>query len=604
VTSRFPALAYVALTFGIAVSALSLYGLLRDVREEALVAQSSGRDDMVWYAAQYRFELAAVIDALQRYREGHVGTPTQEVQDRFDVLWSRLEGARHGTLGRVYLGLEGASGVVEDALETLRELESDVYSLRDAEGARVQAAIDRLRDLEPAFHGLLMSTLERRQHESVERAVRQTARTSRIGHLLVGVLVFSAALAALLVFERRKVERLRGDLERRFVRRTAQLRESEQRYRLLVENAPEAIVVHDVGRGALVDANANAEALFGFERAQILGRSPAELSPATQPDGRSSVEAARAYIEQALRGETPVFEWIHLAAGGREVPCEVRLVRMPAGDAIHVRGSLTDISGRRRTERELARHREQLEERVAERTRELVAAQRELVRNERLVAVGELIGTVSHELRNPLGTISASFATLRSRFQGEDERTERIFERIARNIARCDRIIHELLDYARMQDLSLESVDVDRWLRSVTDELEVPRGVSLRLSLQSGRRARLDPERLRQAVLNLLQNAFQSVVECDDGSASNEVHLIASAAPGWLEIRIADSGPGVAEDARERIFEPLFSTRSFGVGLGLPLVRRIAEQHGGGVELERGSGTVFVLRLPLDAGDD
>ena len=147
---------------------------------------------------------------------------------------------------------------------------------------------------------------------------------------------------------------------------------------------------------------------------ELIGAAPAQLSPPVQPDGRPSAEAARDYIERALQGETPSFEWVHTKGNGEDVPCEIRLVAMPAGDHMHVRGSLVDISERRRSERELAQYRDRLEALVEERSAELVMAQRELLRSERLAAIGELTGTVSHELRNPLGTISTSFGLLRS----------------------------------------------------------------------------------------------------------------------------------------------------------------------------------------------
>src|SRR5690242_20314470 len=102
------------------------------------------------------------------------------------------------------------------------------------------------------------------------------------------------------------------------------MRESAARYRLLVDHAPEAIVVLDVDTGRFTDANDKAEKLFGLERARLLERGPIQMSPPQQPDGAPSQQRALAFIQQALEGEVPVFEWAHCDAAGREIMCEVR----------------------------------------------------------------------------------------------------------------------------------------------------------------------------------------------------------------------------------------------------------------------------------------
>ena len=129
------------------------------------------------------------------------------------------------------------------------------------------------------------------------------------------------------------------------------IRESAARYQLLVDHAPEAIVVLDVDSGRFVDANDNAQRFFGLERSRLLAVGPIELSPPVQPDGAPSEQRARAYIQQALDGAVPVFEWAHYDGAGGEIMCEVRLVRLPSGNRRLVRGSIADISERKRSER-------------------------------------------------------------------------------------------------------------------------------------------------------------------------------------------------------------------------------------------------------------
>ncbi|MEO7775513.1 MAG: EAL domain-containing protein [Steroidobacteraceae bacterium] len=141
---------------------------------------------------------------------------------------------------------------------------------------------------------------------------------------------------------------VRDTTERRQAEQT--LRDSEARYRTLVDNAPEAIVVYDAELLRFVDVNDNAARFFNIDRERLLQRGPADFSPPTQPDGRPSGAAVAVAIRRALEGEPQVFEWLHVDANGMELPCEVRLVRLPNSTRRLVRGSLTNISERKRDE--------------------------------------------------------------------------------------------------------------------------------------------------------------------------------------------------------------------------------------------------------------
>lgn len=131
------------------------------------------------------------------------------------------------------------------------------------------------------------------------------------------------------------------------------IRSSEARYRTLIEAAPEAIVVLDVERRKFVDANTEAAKLFGLSRDRMLEHGPMELSPELQPDGRRSSDAGAGYIQAAAAGAQPKFEWTHRTAAGVDVPCEVRLVRLPDPDRVLVRGSIADITERKRAQERL-----------------------------------------------------------------------------------------------------------------------------------------------------------------------------------------------------------------------------------------------------------
>ncbi len=126
------------------------------------------------------------------------------------------------------------------------------------------------------------------------------------------------------------------------------LKENEERYRALVENAPEAIVVLDVQSNRFIDGNENACQLFNLSRKRLLSIGPQAISPRMQPDGTPSFGVRRGFIERALNGEHPVFEWVHKDFQGREFPCEVRFSQLPSEDRQLVRVSITDITERKR----------------------------------------------------------------------------------------------------------------------------------------------------------------------------------------------------------------------------------------------------------------
>ena len=128
------------------------------------------------------------------------------------------------------------------------------------------------------------------------------------------------------------------------------LRENEERYRALVEYAPEAIIVFDVDENRFIDANDNACLLFNLSRARLLTIGPEAISPKTQPDGSPSFGVRRGYIDAALAGDHPTFEWLHKDSSGRRIPCEVRFSRLPSGERRLIRVSITDIEDRKRNE--------------------------------------------------------------------------------------------------------------------------------------------------------------------------------------------------------------------------------------------------------------
>jgi signal transduction histidine kinase len=228
----------------------------------------------------------------------------------------------------------------------------------------------------------------------------------------------------------------------------------------------------------------------------------------------------------------------------------------------------------------------------------------QLTRQERLATLGQLAGTVSHELRNPLGVIRNSLFTLRDCVDaGNTSSAVKIVDRIERNVARCDMIVSDLLDFARSGEIKRSTVDIDGWLAGTLDEHVVSAGIALRRELRFGGELALDRDRFRQVLVNLLDNAIQAFDDpawLPTGPRERTITVRSEAAGPYFQLSVVDTGPGIPPSTLPKIFEPLFTTKSFGVGLGLPMVRQIVQQHGGSIDVtsDVGKGTTVVIRIP------
>jgi two-component system sensor histidine kinase HydH len=218
-------------------------------------------------------------------------------------------------------------------------------------------------------------------------------------------------------------------------------------------------------------------------------------------------------------------------------------------------------------------------------------------RSERLATFGQLIGSIGHELRNPLGVMESSLYILDQRVEA-DERAKKHVLRIREQVRVANGIVSALLDMIRDRPLSWAEVRIAELMDDVLASVTVPLHARVSVSgLESLAPVAGDPMQLRQLFVNLVDNALQAI----DGNG--EVRVIGRVDADRVEVAVEDTGPGVDAETRRRLFEPLITTKTKGIGLGLALVKRIAERHGGEVRYAPRAelGARFVVRLPASA---
>jgi PAS domain S-box-containing protein len=248
---------------------------------------------------------------------------------------------------------------------------------------------------------------------------------------------------------------------------------------------------------------------------------------------------------------------------------------------------------------------------LAENVKKLNAMQDELLKKGRMEQLGQLTATVAHELRNPLGAVRTSVFLLERKLKDKGLNVETQIDRINKGVSRCDDIITQLLDFSRSKQLKFQPGDLDGWLAGVVEEeaKRLPSSVSIELLLGlNGCTVPFDPARLQRAVINMISNAVEAMV--DNGERLRTSHgqppkitISTFYKNDHVSMRVIDNGPGIPAEVLARIREPLYTTKNFGTGLGIPAIEQIAVQHGGRLDIttEVGAGSAFTVWLPIQA---
>jgi PAS domain S-box-containing protein len=367
------------------------------------------------------------------------------------------------------------------------------------------------------------------------------------------------------------------DLEGMVAERTRELEQARKAVsealnlnRKILATSSLGITAYD-SKGDCVIANQAVARIIGASVEQVLSQNFREIASWEQVGMLELAESALA------TGESKRKTFRLVTIFGQEISIECRFSTFIQGGEQHLLLVIDDITKR-------------------------VQMQEQLLRHEKLAALGELAAGMSHELRNPLGSIRNAAYLLRMIIEPDDPQVEEALAIMEHEIDRSAAIITALLDYARSKPPELEPVAINDILERSLANIFIPERISLVIQFEKDLPALMaDPTQLSQVFENLILNAVQAMPEGGTLTVRSE-----TCPDGRSLVTIADTGIGIPAGDQEKIFDPLFTTKARGIGLGLSIVRTLVNGHGGTIECESdgvpGEGTRFKVYLPHDRG--
>ncbi|WP_455277875.1 sensor histidine kinase [[Eubacterium] cellulosolvens] len=241
----------------------------------------------------------------------------------------------------------------------------------------------------------------------------------------------------------------------------------------------------------------------------------------------------------------------------------------------------------------------QVDKKTAELKQEIIKReemQEQMVRQEKLVVLGQLAGGVGHELRNPLGAIKNAVYFLNMVLEKPEPEVKESLEILDKEVVRSEIIISSLLDFARTKPPKKRKININERIRESLSHIAVPDNVKVNDQLNDTLPTVLvDPDQLDRVFENITLNAVQAMPDGGELTLKSEL-----ASAEWVTVSITDTGVGISEDKMKKLFEPLFTTKAKGIGLGLAVSRTLTEANGGEITAhsEVGKGSTFTVKLP------
>ena len=372
------------------------------------------------------------------------------------------------------------------------------------------------------------------------------------------------------------------------------LKESEQRFRFHSDNSPLAVVEWDSNFVVIRWAGA-AEKMFGWTAAETVGKPIMDLHIVYEPD-IPLVERTMGKLTDGVSRQV-VSSNRNLTKDGKVIDCTWynSVLQDEHGKMVSVMSLVQDNTARIKAEKELEETNRNLEKMVEERTKQLKDS-------ERLAAIGQVAGMVGHDIRNPLQAIVNELYLEKGEVNNLPDNSEKknLQESISfveANLFYIDKIVQDLQDYTKpikpqKQDMNLQTAVSDALLTVI-----IPSNIQVSISVNENlTKFEADPAIMRRILTNLMQNAMQAMPN------GGQLTLSAQKKGKKVQLTIEDTGVGIPEELKSKIFQPLFTTKAKGQGFGLPVVKRLVEVQGGKISFEskEGKGTKFIIELPLD----
>ena len=367
-----------------------------------------------------------------------------------------------------------------------------------------------------------------------------------------------------------------------------ELRASEARFRTFVDHATDALVLHRED-GTIVDVNRQACESLGYSRDELIGMSPLDFDP-------DADEALMGWIKGRLdKGEIVSFESRHRRKDGTVFPVEIRVREFSQGGQRFALALIRDITDRKRAEEE-----------ARESERRYLEMQMELAHANRAATMGQLTASIAHEVKQPIAaTVTNAQAALRWLACGPPDLGEvrQALAHIVQDGMRAGDVVGGIRDLVKKAPPREDRLEINPAIREVIELTRgetVKNGVSVQTELADGLPLiQGDRVQLQQVMLNLIINAVEAIGGASEGPREL---LISSGKAGIDDVHVAvrDSGPGVPATDLERLFEPFYTTKPGGLGLGLSICRSIIQTHGGRFWATPNSprGAIFQFTLP------
>ncbi|MFZ8922584.1 MAG: ATP-binding protein [Nitrosopumilaceae archaeon] len=222
-------------------------------------------------------------------------------------------------------------------------------------------------------------------------------------------------------------------------------------------------------------------------------------------------------------------------------------------------------------------------------TQSLQKNQEELIKNERLSAIGELSAKIAHDIRNPLNNIKLSTDIIGKK--NSDEKLKGYFEKIDNNIFRISHQVNDVLDFLNNSQIKKEDINIRNLIKTSIENISIPENISVEIS-DSVFKVNCDPVQMDRVISNLILNSIQAI-----GAKKGKITVSIEDKDSWCFITVEDSGIGIDPENKDKIFEPLFTTKTHGTGLGLSTVKNIVETHQGSIKVES-NPTRFIIKIP------